>query len=192
METSEKLTEQQSLQIINDMIAAAKNNVKADAFIFLLWGWLVFVASLGEFIMLLIGIKNPGWVWLLMPLGAVVTVIYVIKKRHTEKTKTYTNHFMKYIWIAFTVALFIIIAFSAIPALQIMPCIIILYGIGLFISGGALQFKPLILGGVFCWLCAIVGFQVQNEYILLVIAAAVLGGYIIPGYLLKQSNKNNV
>jgi hypothetical protein len=65
----------------------------------------------------------------------------------------------------------------------------VLYGMGLFLSGGALQFKPLIYGGIFCWLCAIAGFEMQNIYLLLILALAVLGGYIIPGYLLKMNNK---
>ena len=46
------------------------------------------------------------------------------------------------------------------------------------------------MGGVFCWACAIAGFQVQVMYQLLIIAAAVLGGYIIPGHLIQMNNKN--
>lgn len=65
----------------------------------------------------------------------------------------------------------------------------VLYGIGLFGSGGILEFKPLIYGGIFCWLCAIAGYEVQNSYQLLVLASAVLGGYIIPGYLLKMNQQ---
>ena len=76
---------------------------------------------------------------------------------------------------------------------QLLPCIMVLYGMGLFLSGGAMRFRPLILGGIFCWLCAIAGFELKAEayaaYQLLIIATAVMGGYIIPGYLLKMSNK---
>ena len=71
-----------------------------------------------------------------------------------------------------------------------MPTIMTLYGIGLFISGGALQFKPLIIGGIFCWVCSFAGFHVEVIYQLLIIATAVLGGYIIPGHLLQINNKN--
>ncbi len=53
MENEEKqLTQEESLRIIHEMISAAKNDVKADAFIFLLWGWLVFVASIAQFILI--------------------------------------------------------------------------------------------------------------------------------------------
>jgi hypothetical protein len=65
---------------------------------------------------------------------------------------------------------------------------------GLFLSGGALKFAPLIVGGIFCWICGAAAFCIekfcgQNIYLLLILAAAVLGGYIIPGYMLKLNNK---
>lgn len=184
-----KLTQEESLRIIHEMIAAAKNDVKADAFIFLLWGWLVFVASLAQFILVKMDIEWNSAPWLLMPVGGVITVIYTIRQGKRDKTKTNVTESLKYTWIAFTVALLIIIFFNRMHFLQVLPCIMVLYGMGLFLSGGALKFKPLIFGGIFCWICAIAGFEVQNLYQLLILAVAVLGGYIIPGYLLKMNNR---
>jgi len=190
METEEKqLTQEESLRIIHEMISAAKNDVKADAFIFLLWGWLVFVASIAQFVLVNMQIEWNSAPWLLMPLGGVVTVIYSIRKGKKNKTKTNVTESLKYTWIAFTAAMLIIMFFNSMEYLQILPCIMVLYGMGLFLSGGALRFKPLIYGGIFCWLCAIAGFEVQNMYLLLILAAAVLGGYIIPGHLLKMNNR---
>lgn len=186
METKEKqLTQEESLRIIHEMISAAKNDVKADAFIFLLWGYLVFVASISQFILAMMNVEHNDVVWLLMPLGGVITIVYIIRKRKKERTKTYVSEFLKFIWIAFGAALFVIMGFHNWGG-QVLPLIMTLYGIGLFISGGALKFTPLIIGGIFCWVCAIVGFKVEVLYQLLVIAAAVLGGYIIPGHLLKM------
>jgi hypothetical protein len=190
METTEKpLNEQDSLRIIHEMIAAAKNDVKADAFIFLLWGWLVFIASIAQFIMIRMNMEFNSLPWLLMPVGGVITIILSIRKGKKNKIKTNVTESLKYTWIAFTVALFIIMFSNALTSFQMLPCIMVLYGIGLFLSGGAIQFKPVIWGGVFCWICAIAGFQIQNIYQLLILALAVLGGYIIPGYLLKMNNK---
>jgi hypothetical protein len=190
METEEKqLTQEESLRIIHDMIAAAKNDVKADAFIFLLWGWLVFAASISQFILVKMHIGWNSIPWMLMPVGGVITIIYSVRKGKKDKTKTNVTESLKYTWIAFTAALFIIMFFNRMHFLQVLPCIMVLYGMGLFLSGGALKFKPLIYGGIFCWICAIGGFEVQNVYQLLILALAVLGGYIIPGYLLKMNNK---
>lgn len=50
METSEKeLSADKSLEIIQSMIATAKNNLTDDGFHFLLWGVLVIAASLGQY-----------------------------------------------------------------------------------------------------------------------------------------------
>ena len=190
MDTEKQLTEQESLQIIHEMIAAAKNNIKADAFIFLLWGWLVFIASMGQFTMVKMNMEDSGMVWWLMPLGGIITPIYIVLKRKKDKTRTYVSEFIKFVWIAFTVTLLIILFCNSMAYMQVLPIIMALYGIGLFLSGGALKFKPLIIGGIFCWVCAIAGFETQNVYQLLILAVAVLGGYIIPGYLLKINNKN--
>jgi len=190
MDTEKTLTEKESLQIIHEMISAAKNNIKADAFIFLLWGWLVFIASSTQFILIKMNIENNGIVWWLMPLGGIITPIYIAMKRKKDKTRTHVSEFIKYTWIAFTVVLLIIIFCSSMNYMQVLPILMSLYGIGLFLSGGALKFNPLIIGGIFCWICSIAGFYVQNIYLLLILAAAVLGGYIIPGYLLKLNNKN--
>jgi hypothetical protein len=190
METEEKqLTQEESLRIIHEMISAAKNDVKADAFIFLLWGWLVFAASLSQFILIKMNVEWNSVPWMLMPLGGLITIIYSIRAGKKDKTKTAVTESLKYTWIAFSAALLIILFFNSMHFLQVLPCIMVLYGMGLFLSGAALRFKPLIFGGIFCWICSIAGFEVQNIYQLLILAAAVMGGYIIPGYLLKMNNK---
>ncbi len=189
METEDKqLTQEESLQIIHNMIAAAKNDVKADSFVFLLWGYLVFIASTLQLILYKMEVPHNDLVWLLMPVGAVITIINSVRRNKREKTKTYVSEFLKYTWIAFAVGMGILMFFSSMgPAM--LPGIMTMYGIGLFISGGALRFTPLVIGGIFCWICSIAAYEIHNEYQLLVLAAAVLGGYIIPGHLLKINNR---
>ena len=70
--------------------------------------------------------------------------------------------------------------------LNTYPLIMIVYGTMLFTIGGCLQFKPLIIGGIINWLLAIAAFFVAFDMQLLIIAVAVLSGYIIPGYLLSK------
>ncbi|CAN5537079.1 hypothetical protein BH10BAC1_BH10BAC1_01100 [soil metagenome] len=190
MEKEKELTQEESLRIIHEMISAAKNDVKSDAFIFLLWGWLVFVASIAQFILVIMDEKDYNSLpWMLMPIGGIITVIYSIKKGKKQKTKTNVTESLKYTWIAFTAALFIIMFFNRMSVYQVLPCVMVLYGMGLFLSGGTIKFNPLIIGGIFCWACAIGGFYVQNYYQLLILATAVFGGYIVPGYLLQMNNK---
>ncbi len=190
METTEKeLTQEESLKIIHEMISAAKNDMKADSFIFLLWGWLVFVASITQFILIIMENEYNSVPWILMPIGGVITAVYSIRRGKKDKTKTNVTESLKFIWIAFGAAMCILMFSNTLSPFQLLPCIMILYGMGLFLSGGAIKFNPLIFGGIFCWICAIAGFQIQNIYQLLILATAVFGGYIIPGYLLQMNNK---
>jgi len=66
------------------------------------------------------------------------------------------------------------------------------YGIWLFISGGTIRFKPLMIGGIINWILAMAAFFVSFDQQLLLLALAVLLGYIIPSYLFKKKFANHV
>lgn len=194
MDTNETFSEHDSLQLIHKMISTAKNDISDNSFSYLWWGWLVFTASLSNYILLSV-VKYEyhflPWV-ILMPLGGIVSAIYRSRQRKKERVRTYVDEFMKYGIIAFLVSLFITL-FAMGPAggpQAVYPFIMLLYGIWLFISGGALRFKPLMVGGIINWAAAVVSFYLVFEYQLLVLAGAVLLGYIIPGHMLKAGYRN--
>jgi hypothetical protein len=96
---------------------------------------------------------------------------------------------------AFGISMFVICLFMSIGNQwkAFYPTIIMLYAIWLFISGSILKFKPLKWGAYFNWLIAAIGFVwARTEVHLLLMAVSVLGGYIIPGYLLKRKYKQDV
>ena len=66
------------------------------------------------------------------------------------------------------------------------PFFILFYGLGTFVSGRVLKFRPLVIGGIFNWALAIISVYVHFDYQLLIAAAAILTSYIIPGYLLRS------
>ena len=68
--------------------------------------------------------------------------------------------------------------------------VMVVYGFWLFISGGALEFRPLKIGGAINWVLATFAFFVGFEQQLIVLAIAVLLGYIIPGHILNNKFKN--
>jgi hypothetical protein len=92
------------------------------------------------------------------------------------------------IGISFSVLTFIISA--SVGWMQAWPFFILFYGMGTFISGKFLKFKPLIIGGIFNWVLACICVLLPYDYQLLVAAAAILTSYIIPGHII-QSNQNN-
>ncbi len=64
-----------------------------------------------------------------------------------------------------------------------------MYGMPTVLSGVILKFNPLKVGGICCWVLAILSTLVMYEFQLLLIALAVVAAWIIPGYLLKAKFK---
>lgn len=188
--------ETESLEVIHQMIQATKEDIKKGSFYYLFWGWLILAAAIGQFVWILYWptVENSSLIWLLlMPAGVIVARIRRNKEMKKEGVKTYTRTFLKWFWLGFSITVTLISFTNQMPYHQFFSVLISFYGLGLFVSGGALKFRPLQLGGVWCWVCSTIGFQLQsihNEYILLLLGTAVLGGYIVPGYILKYSKKS--
>ena len=195
MENSEKaLTEQESLLLIGQMIRNAKKAVRDNGFLFLLWGWLVFAASLSNYIMAFVldmgEIAYLPWP-VLMISGGIISAIYGSRQKKNERVKTYVDDAMKFLWIAFVVALLLTLVFmSKIGPEVAYPFIMVLYGVGTFVSGGILKFKPLIYGGIACWLIAIAATFFDFQFQLLLLSLSILVSYIIPGHILKHRYDN--
>ncbi|MFI5218772.1 MAG: hypothetical protein ACHQNT_04725 [Bacteroidia bacterium] len=185
MENEKQFSESESIHVIQRMITTAKNELVDDSFQFRLWGWLVFAASMGHYILWQIDFGKPHLVWLLMPLGGIVSYIYGKRQNEKQRVKTYVDDVMKYVLLAFLFSLLIVLFFMSKLGLNCYPMVMVIYAIWLFASGGALQFRPLIVGGVANWLLGITAFFVTFDIQLLLLAAAVLIGFIIPGHLLK-------
>ena len=195
METTDQpINEQDSLRIIHEMIASATTGIKDNGFFYLLWGWLVFIASLTSyFLQVVIEFDMPWLSWaILMPLGGIISMTIGAKIKKKQKVKTYLDSFLKFLLIAFLVCLFITLFFMQQFQLMCYPVVMMLYGIWLFVSGGALGFRPLIIGGIINWIFAVAALFVIFEYQLLMISGAVLLGYIIPGHILNYQFKKNV
>lgn len=188
-----QLNEKQSLEIIHNMIHQAKKKFSNQSFYYLLWGWLVFTASLSQyFLMRFTDYENHFIAWpFLMGFGLIATIIYTIKFQKKKPVKNYLDEAMGYFWGAFLISLFIILFFmTRVNPNIIYPVIIIMYGWATFASGGFLKFKPLIFGGISCWIMAIIGFLSEDfPTQLLLIAGAILASYIIPGHLLARREK---
>jgi hypothetical protein len=186
MENEKQFSESESMQVIQRMITTAKNELIDDSFYFRLWGWLVFIASIGHYLLQQSGYRMPYIVWLLMPAGAIITMIYGKRQGEKQTVKTYVDEVMKYVLIAFGVCLVITLSFQSKLGLNTYPILMMIYAVLLFVSGGSIQFRPLIIGGIVNWVIGIAAFFVSFDIQLLMLAAAVLMGFIIPGHMLKS------
>ena len=218
------LTEKESLDLIGQMIRTAKNNLQRGmGNIFLLWGYLVAGISLAIFIMLYI-LPGPTsyyayFLWFLMAFGYPFHY-RLLKKREKERlVMTYVEKLMAWVWIAFAISILTVVAgllFGTIivmPAfcdiepgheflrwfqwLFISPVMLCLYGFALFVSGKAYDFKPLVIGGIICFIAAFyLLFSIHHAQVLkiqqIVLCISAVAGFVIPGHLLNRKEQQHV
>ncbi len=198
MENSENdFSPQQSLQLIESMINRAKDKFAEDGFLYLIWGWLVFICSLVQFTLLHIFQYQQHYiVWLATIPAFIYQYIYISKKHKQQIVTTYTDNIIGFVWITF--AIVIVLLGFLIGALttgeyytHIIHILLAVYGMPVFLTGVIVRFKPLIFGGIACWvLCIASTFVKIYDYQFLFIPLAMLVAWIIPGYLLRAKYKS--
>jgi len=184
------LTEQESMLIIQQMINTAKHEQRDNGIGWIIWGWLLFVVSVLTYINLQANWFSTWYFWnsfgilsLLLLLYSTVRYFY-FKKR--VRAKTYTGELFSKLNFGFFISIaFIIIGINkGIDPLRGFPLLIGLYGFWILIYGTALDFRPSIIAAYVTWAFGITAFFVNTfDSVMLLHAAAVLFGYIIPGHI---------
>ena len=190
----ENFSPEESLRVIQTMIEKTKTSVADKSFYFLLWGWLVFVGALLQYTLFVI-VRTPlhGAAWNVMFIGFIVSIVRRAKKKESP-IKTYFDDGLASIWLCMGIVqvllVFIFLRFNGWEYCYI--AFILLYSIGGFLTGRMLQFPPLVWGAVACWALAVVITFTGLETRMLLTAAAILMGYIIPGHLLRREYKKQL
>ncbi len=190
---SENFSPKDSLQLIDNMINQAKNRFSENGFLYLMWGWLVFFCSIAHFVLLKLNLlKHPEIIWASCWLAVIFQVIYLSRRKKKEKVKTYSENIINYIWVSFGICMLVVsVIVGKTNNWDIINSLILLfYGTPTFLSGIAMQFKPLVVGGIICWCLAMVSVFIAPIYVLLLLAVAVVSAWIIPGYMLRSKFKS--
>jgi hypothetical protein len=184
-ETSD-LSARQSLDIITSMIREAKGNVQRNNFYFLFWGWIIVAANIGMFVLTWIDYRYPYAVWLLTIPAWVYTLITAFRRNKNAVASTHFDQISAWLWISFGITIFILVAFGFKINFQLNPVILTITAVPTLASGIILRFRPFIYGGIAFWIAGIATFMTPMQYQPLLGAAAIVVGYLIPGYLLKR------
>jgi hypothetical protein len=192
----ENFDPKQSLLLIESMINRAKDKFAEDGSMYLLWGWVVFICSLTQFVLLHF-FKYPYHyiVWFASWIIVIYQLVYIRKKIKRRRVRTYTGYILGYVWLTFVIVIFLL-AFligrltEGDYYIHISPILLTIYGIPIFLSGIILRFRPLVIGGIGCWVLSIVAMLIENyDYQFLLIPLAMVIAWIIPGYLLRAKYK---
>jgi len=188
MENEEKMmTGEESLKIISEMINKTKFDIRQGSFYLLFWGWLIFACALSDFLLLrFFDFKQSYYVWLLVIPGVFVSMLYGFIKGRKATVRTYTGTIYKWIWMGFLISATVLFIVHSKKMDSIAPYILLLAGLPTFVSGFLIRFRPLIAGGICFWVFALVIYFAGPSFASLGTSVAVLSGYLIPGYLLKN------
>ncbi|MCX6322505.1 MAG: hypothetical protein NTX93_12000 [Bacteroidia bacterium] len=188
MENEEKMmTGEESLRIITEMINKTKVNIRQGIFHLLFWGWLIFAISLAEYLLLkFTDFKHPYYVWMLVIPGVFVSMIYGFVNGRKAKVHTYADMIYMWTWLGFIIAATVLFIVHAKSMETVASYIMLLAGFPTFVSGFILKFRPLIAGGICFWIFALVVHFAGPSLAPLGVPVAMLTGYLIPGYLLKN------
>jgi hypothetical protein len=200
MKEEKQLSENESLLIIQQMIATAKQEQKSDGIRGIIWGWLLFLVSLISFANSKMGWFSPYFFWNVFGALALSSFLFRMIRNFffnpMTRVKTYTGDLLERLNIGFFASLlFLIVAMNvSINPTAGFAILINLYGFWILIYGAALNFRPSIIGAFITWGIGLAAlFANTFDIVMLLHAAAVLCGYIIPGHIANiEFRKSNL
>jgi hypothetical protein len=207
------LTEQQSLDVITEMINRAQNNIKKGSGNYMIfWGLLVaFTASLN--IVLIAVLENPNqsfMVWWLMVPGEIISLLMERKQKREAIVKTHIDYIISAVWKGFLLStiIFILLVFAVSYAgktyeyfRMINPVILLLIGIAEFVTAKACRYKPFLYGAVAVWTgtlaCMFAMILATDPWRLtsvqfVIMAICMIISFVIPGFQLNKKAKEHV
>jgi len=218
MEEEKKINEQESLQIITEMIGKVKGSFHESGTSAILWGSVVGFCGLVSFLQFHFQFST-GWfdVWFLTLIAIVPQIIISIRESRKRKVLTYEESAMNAIWLVFGISLFALSFYNnAVPGisenyfakegiellqknittgeiktfhpfiLSVSSVYLILYAIPTLATGLARKFKPMIVGGIICYLLFIISCYTTYEYDMLLHSIAAIFNWLIPGLILRN------
>jgi hypothetical protein len=188
MEQEQTLNPNESLALITETISKTKEDIRQHSFNFLLWGWLLIAAVAARY--LIQNFTDSQHFFVPFPitgaLGITLTALFYWRKQ-LKGTQTYLSYFILRLWMVLTLGFVAVVIASVSQTIQPAPYIMIISGMGTLITGIVIRFRSLQIGGVIFLACAIFSSFLPNDYKDLVHGLAIIPGFLIPGYLLKNS-----
>ena len=185
-------SEEESLQLITQMIHKAKCDFVETGISALMWGTIVTFCALIQFASYFVSIPWAEWVWMLTFFAVIPQLVISAREARQKKFKTHHDDTMGGIWIAFGISMFLFnFYFYSLDVpdtvhIHADTVFLIVYGIPTFATGFARRFTPMVVGGIACWVFAIISLYTPYPYVMLLIAGAALLAWFIPGLILQR------
>lgn len=186
------ISPEESFQLIAKTIQETKKRFEDNGQLFLIWGLIMFVASLSQFVLTQLELYSIHWYPnFLYPLGAIYTFIYAFNKYKRKKmpSNLIGNILASLGWMIGLNLMILGFFFSNKLGEAIAPVFLIFLGFFICISGVTIKYKPLIWGGILLNLIGLATFYFEWQYHTLIMAVGSVVALIIPGILLNNKRK---
>ncbi len=189
---------EESLQIINQMIGEAKRSYITTGLASIVWGALIFICGMVTWAQIHYNFSIGFDIWLLLFVALVVQIIFSVKQTKIKNFKTRLEGTINAVWTTFGICIMLITVYqNVIPNVpHSIFLYLVLYGMPTFITGMAVKFYPMIIGGIICWVMAIISLFTGTEVNFLLMAISGVIAWLIPGIILwrrySQQRKVNV
>ncbi len=191
-EAENKMTEAESLKLINEMIGKAKRSYITTGAASIVWGILIIFCSLLTWYQFYTNHFFDFDVWLLVFLAVIPQIYFSIKEKQKKKFVSHDERTMTYLWTTFGICIFVLSFYNSkfgSNEHSSTSLFMLMYGIPTFITGGVFKFKPMIFGGLICWVLSIASMYTDIAVDMLFMAACGLFAWLIPGIILWRRYK---
>ena len=210
-----KMTEQESLQLITEMIQKAKSGFHETGASAILWGSVIGIAGL-------ISYAESQWnfyigfdIWLIVLAAMIPQVFIAVRENRNRKVVSHQEGIIDTVWLVYGISIFALLFYvNIIPGetarlmsgegkellikstadgstkalAPFVPSfnslLMILYTIPTIATGIATKFRPMLVGGIFCYVLFVVSCFTTNTYDLLLNGVAGIVNWLIPGLIL--------
>lgn len=209
MEEEKRLSEQESLELITKMINKAKGSYHDTGIGPILWGSVIACCSLVTFFQIQFQFHLPFDIWLLTLIAIIPQVFISIREGRMRKAMRYEDVAMSYIWMSFGISIFLLIHININVAEKLNPLLagyaklnssasgfeygsystsmfLLLYGMPSILTGGIMKLKPMLYGGILCWVCCVISVYTDLKTDLLLMALSAIAMWLVPGIILRR------
>lgn len=193
MDEKEITSPEESLAIIEGMIAAAKRKVADNSFLFLLWGWLLFITTVTQFVLkVLLGYLHHYYVWAIMYSLLIILIVPVGRRITGRMPRSYLDDIIRNLWAGMILSYVLLTCiFFKIGWDHCYTFYILLMALGCFLGWKLLVFPPLAVAATICGFMTLLSTFLTFDQDILLCGIAILTSYIIPGYMLRVRHKKN-
>jgi hypothetical protein len=207
--TEKKMTSQESLELITNMIGKVRESYHDTGLGPILWGAVIAICSLVTWARIQYGFKLPFDVWLLTIIALVPQVIISYRQSRARLVKSYNEIALDAVWICFGISMFLLTTILTLTHQGLNEHLalktdkyakvsyvlyeyqnaffLLVYGFPTIVTGVIMNFRPMIWGGILCWVCLVICLFTDIKTDMLLMALSALMAWFIPGLIINRN-----